>query len=243
MKSGLTAADIEQSVTTKTLGRAVEIYPIALTTESLALGWLRQRHAPHGAMVVADQEIFPRTRTGDALTGENTLSFSLVVRPVIAVDYQDILWAAALTSACSAYERLGVNARPWWPESLVTDDAVIGHVRAETQLAPGTVESSVLTYRLGFESELAVEAQLRALDQALNSLEETFELLPTEIAARYVEICALEGRPIRMDLRPNGASGGTAESIDERGGFGVAASSGSVTRYGVDQIREIRLRG
>lgn len=240
MTSKLTRQDIERSLTTKTLGQAVEVYPIALTTESLALGWLRQHQAPHGALVVADKEISARTRSGGGIENDGGLSFSLILRPALAIDYQDILWAVALLGACAGYEQIGVEARAWWPESLVAEDEVVGHVRVETQLAPGAIDSSVLTFRLGLPE--GAEQRIETLDGILRSLEDLFATQPTEIANLYLDRCALKGRPIRIGLRPNGASGGTAESIDERGGFGVTASSGSVTRYGVDQIREVRLR-
>lgn len=242
MTSNLTAGDIEGSGSARTLGRAVEVFPIALTTEALALGWLRQRQAPHGALVLADREIAARTRSGKDLNLSNVLAFSVILRPKIAVDYQDIMWAVGLLSAQAAYEGLGIETRPWWPETLLADDIMVGHVRVETQLSPGMVESSVLTYRLGFNRELDSDSKLAAIDLALISLEARLAQPPTEISDAYGEKCALRGKPIRVDLRPSGAVGGIGDSIDERGGFGVAATSGSTTRYGVDQLRDIRLR-
>lgn len=242
MISDITPDVLAQSLTTESTGRATEIYSVALTTESLALGWLRQRQAPHGALVLAGQEISPRTRSGDFISIKNGLSFSVVLRPTIAVDYQDILWATALAAACASYTALEFDVSAWWPETIFMDGSPIAYARAETQLAPGVVESSVLTFRLGFPEGIDEGQNLTALNACLLAIEELLEDTPTTIAYKYGQKCALKGRPIRVNLRPNGASGGVAESIDERGGFGVAASSGSVTRFAVDQIREILVR-
>lgn len=240
MTQRLTADEVVEALEGISPARSVEFYPVALTTEALALGWLRQRSAGHGSIVVAGSEISARTRSGATIEDKGQLAASMVIRPEIAADYQDIIWAIPLLAAAEAYRDLGSAARAWWPEMIMGPDGALGYTRVETQLSPGHVDSSVVTFRLGAPGGLGTGLDI--LGATLVRVEALLDLAPAELADRYRRFCVLEGEPVRVNLRPSGSSGGVGRSIDERGGFGVAATSGSVTRYGVDQIRDIDLR-
>lgn len=241
MTVGLNAESIAAALTPGTFVTEVEHFPIALTTEALALGWLRQRNARHGALVVADGEISARTRSDERID-ESAVHASVILRTDIAADHQDVQLAAGLLAGADGCSVLDDAAGPWWPEFVFSGQDRLGAVRVETQLSSGRAVSSVLTFRLGFGHRRDAVLALEMLEAAMTSLGRLLQLPPAELAGAYRDRCSLYGRPIRINLRPRGTSGGVAASIDERGAFGVSATSGSVARYGVDQIRSIDAR-
>lgn len=218
----------------------VRHYPVAVTTEALALAWLRQEEAPHGALVVADTEISARTRNDDVLPA-GLVNASVVVRTDVAVDHQDIFWGVALLSALAGSRSSGGEVAPHWPEDLIGRSGRVGAVKVASQLSGGRATSAVLTFRLGIDQERGSGRGPQILSEAMAALGPLLALPPAQLADRFRLDCGLVGRRVRIDLRPRGSSGGVGASIDERGAFGVAASSGSVSRFGVDQVRAVTL--
>ncbi len=212
-------------------GREVEHYPVAVTVESVALGWLRQRQAPHGAVVVADHEITPRTRRGDAWAAPGALRAAVVLRPHLPADAADLLWAHALLAAAT----VGGSAAPWWPDRLLASDAEVevGTVQVASQLGPGRVDSAVVTFRMHVPPGGDRGDMLAA---ALDHLDELLALPPAEVAARYRAADPLDGAALAVDMLPRGTMRGIGTSIDARGAFGVRARTGPSRRLTVTQI-------
>ncbi len=213
-------------------GREVEHYPVAVTVEAVALEWLRKRAAPDGAVVVADQEISPRTRRGTPWTAPGALRAAVIVRPELPADAADLLWAHALLAAAAE----SGSAAPWWPERLVARDAEVGTVRVASQLGPGRVESAVVTFRLqvapGRDRTDLLAAVLARLDTLLTEP-------PERVAAAYRAADPLAGAAVRVDLLPRGTARGTAGGIDARGAYAVSGASGRSRAFTVDQIAAI----
>lgn len=215
-------------------GRQVERYPVAVTVEAVALGWLRQRQAPHGAVVVADQEISPRTRRGAPWPAPGALRAAVVLRPRLPADAADLLWAHALLAAAAE----SGSAAPWWPEQLVAQDAEVGVVRVASQLGPGRVESAVVTFRLHVAPGREVADLLAAV---LGRLDELLALPADEVAARYRAADPLIGATVRVDLLPRGAVHGTYAGVDAEGALAVEGEGGRKRRLAVDQIAAVDL--
>ncbi len=206
-------------------GREVEHYPVALTVEAVALGWLRQRAAPHGAVVVADVEVAPRTRRGDPWPAPGALRAAVVVRPELAAEAADVLWAHALLAAASA-----CDAAPWWPDGVRRRGADVGSVRVASQLGPGRVESAVLTFRLrGGDREALLAGLVGRLDDVLGRP-------PESVVAAYRTADPLAGRAVRVNLLPRGTVRGTARSIDASGAYAVEGATGRPRLLAVDSI-------
>ncbi len=214
-------------------GREVEHYPVAVTVEAVALGWLRQRQAPHGAVVVADHEVSPRTRRGDVWGAAGALRAAVVLRPDLAADAADLLWAHALLAGAEAENG---HPTPWWPERLVEHDAEMGVVRVASQLAPGRVDSAVMTFRLhvapGRDRADLLAATLAHLDELL-------AMPPVDVAARYRAADPLAGTPVRVDLLPRGAVRGAYDGIDAQGALTIESAGGNRRRLAVDQIAAV----
>lgn len=213
-------------------GREVEHYPVAVTVESVALGWLRQRQAPRGAVVVADHEVSPRTRRGDVWDAAGALRAAVVLRPDLAADAADLLWAHALLAAAAA----SGGTAPWWPERLTARDAEVGVVRVASQLAPGSIDSAVVTFRLhvapGRDRADLLAATLAHLDELL-------AMPPVEVVARYRAADPLAGTPVRVDLLPRGAVRGAYAGIDAQGALTIEGAGGHRRRLAVDQIAAV----
>lgn len=235
----LDADRIRDAVATERLGTAVEHYPVAVSTESLALGWLRQRGGGHGSLVVADSEISARGRRNADWSNPGGLAASVIVEPALPVDRQDLLWAHALLAARDTLHEAGRRVETWWPEGLLLGDEVVGLVRVESQLAPGTVASAVLTFRLQVADPGGDDERLRLLAGILRALDPALDRPPQEVADAYRDVDPLTGSAVAVDLLPTGSVRGMATSIDGLGAFGVEGSSGHITRLPVDQIRQI----
>lgn len=227
-----------ESLRRETFVSEVREYPVAINVEALALGWLRTEAAPHGALVVASQEISARTRNDEPMSAA-AINAAVAVRLSMPADHADILFAAALLAAAEGCVTFDESVVPRWPEFVVSE-APVGSVRVVSQLSPGAVDTAVMTFRLGFNRTDRGEVALRA---TMASLGNWLECTPAVVAAAYTEACGFRNRRVRVNLRPRGSAGGIGAGVDERGAFGVRSSSGSVARHRVDEIRSIELEG
>ncbi len=131
-------------------GHPVRTYPVALTTEALALGWARAEEAPEGAVVVASQELSPasaRDLPGSVSPATVSISRSCCVRG--PPEGEDLLWVLASLAGARALESLGVNdVKIKWPDDLHVGGRKIGGLKVINQLAPGRIESAIATFRI-----------------------------------------------------------------------------------------------
>lgn len=220
-------------------------FPVGVSAEMLALAWARQGSAPAGSVVVVDTEISPRGRLGrlwDRPQGR-TATVAVVWRPVLPAGAADLVWAAASVTLRSAAAVLAPSgtALLWWPDSLVDSEGMVtGEVRAETQLGPGRVVSSVVTARLdlaalgGVSRDAAVDALATALQDGGALLDQ-----PAELATSYAEVSVLVGKRVTARLLPRGALRGRVRGIDDHGRLELVSSTGLVERVpvvGVDRL-------
>lgn len=73
----------------------------------------------------------------------------------------------------------------------------------------------------------------------LEELERRLDLTPQAVAEEYEGRDPLNGHPVVVEMLPRGAIRGRGMGIDNLGAFGVAGTSGHITRVAVDQIRRI----
>lgn len=220
--------------------RPIEIrrYPVALTTESLALGWARSEAAPEGAVVIADQELAPRQRKGPpwvAFPG-NGLYASIVLRPQLPPEGEDLIWILASVAAANALRSLGVEAVLKWPDDVMVGDRKIAGVKAVAQLGPGCIESAVLTFRMNLDvekgelpeelREVATSALIEqgrqvapdeALDAVWSALDAAYDSGAPALLEDYRALCGTFGRSVRAHLLPRGEMVGTARDVDPFG--------------------------
>lgn len=215
-----------------------KLYPVTVSVDALALGWLRQEGAPEGAVVAAESELSARGRRGVpwVSVAGGSLAFSVVLRPQLPPEAEGLLWPlASLAAAEGAQEATGVPISLKWPNDLLAGGRRLGLVDVSAQLGPGRIESAVVTVRLnatlepeeipdGLRDEatsLTAEGGAAARERVLARIVERLEVrygggVP-ELLAAYRQRCATLGRAVRAELQPSGEKTGTATSIDGGG--------------------------
>lgn len=236
---------------TESHGHPVRHFAVALSVGAMAQAWARQEAAPHGAAVVADQEVSPIGRIGAIwrVPASDTLACAVVLRPVLSVPQGDAAWLmAGLLGAGAAEAVAGRPMAPWWPDAIVDAESshVVGAVLAEVQLGPGHVRSAVVTLRfdlrgLGLAAEARDELLGAVLEIAGGPRGGQGEGAAGEVAAAYSQVCALMGRRVKVTLRPKGEARGFARRVDESAQMELESSTGMVERVAIDALRNLEL--
>jgi len=240
-----------ETTTVERFGRPMRQFPVAVSSEAMALSWANQEDAPQGATVVVDHEIRASGLHGRLWTvpPADSLSFSTVLRPTVSVEEADSAWlVAAAAAADGAQEVSGKELSTWWPDAVVLGadgQAQVAAVRAEVQLGPGRVKAIVITLRfdlpgLGLEvsaKDALLEAVVGAIDRACERLAEG----PASAAADYEQRCALLGNRVRIKLLPKGETRGTARRVDRAARLELESPSGLVEKVTVDQVADLKL--
>lgn len=219
-------------------GAPWQLYPVAVSVDAVALGWLRQDDAPEGAVVVAETELSARGRREVAWVSAagGTLAFAVVLRPALPPEAEGLLWLlASLAAAEGVSEASGVEVSLKWPNDLLAGDRRLGLVTVVAQLGPGRLESAVVTVRLNVgQSEHELPTTLRdaatslaaqgapvsraeVLAAVLSRLEARYGGPLPELLDAYRARCATLGQPVRAELAPIGELRGRASDIDAAG--------------------------
>ncbi len=239
-----------QTETVERFGRPMRTFPVAVSSEAMALAWANQEDAPQGATVVVDHEIRASGLHGRLWTVASTdsLACSVVLRPTVSVEEADSAWlVAALAAAEGAQAVSGRELATWWPDSVViaaSQEQVAG-VRAEVQLGPGRVKGVVATMRfdlpaLGLGADRKddlLEAVVHAVDDAVEGLAEG----AGAAAAAYEKRCGLLGNRVLIRLLPKGETRGTARRVDRSARLELESPSGLVEKVTVDQVLDLKI--
>ena len=237
-----------QTETVERFGRPMRTFPVAVSSEAMALAWANQEDAPQGATVVVGHEIRASGLHGRLWTVAPTdsLACSIVLRPTVSVEDANVAWmVAGLAAADAAQSVSGRELTTWWPDSVVESASrdEVAAVRAEVQLGPGRVKAMVITLRfnlprLGLDAgrkDDLLEAVVYAVDDAVEGLATG----TTGLAALYEKRCSLLGNRVVIRLRPKGETRGTARRVDRAARLELEAPSGLVEKVTVDQVLDI----
>jgi BirA family biotin operon repressor/biotin-[acetyl-CoA-carboxylase] ligase len=239
-----------ETETIERFGRPMRIFPVAVTSEAMALAWANQEEAPEGATVVVDHEIRASGLHGRlwSVPAVDTLACSIVLRPNLSVEEANSGWLlAALGAAEGAQAVTGLELSTWWPDTVVkaVDQERVAGVRAEVQLGPGRVKCIVVTLRfdlpaLGLDASRKDEL-LEAVVTAVDAGSETLAGGVAGAAAAYEKRCTLLGNRVRIKLLPKGETRGKARGVDRSARLELEAASGLVEKITVDQVRELEI--
>jgi biotin-(acetyl-CoA carboxylase) ligase len=236
--------------TVERFGRPFRHFPVAVSSEAMAMAWANKEEAPAGALVVVDAEVGARGFHGRVwgVAAADSLACSMVLRPALSVEEGNATWlVAGLAAAKAAEATMGTEMSTWWPDSVMragTRDEVAA-VRAEVQLGPGKVKSAVVTLRfdlpaLGLSRERKdelLEAAVNAVDEVAGELEEG----SAAVAAAYEKRCAVLDNRVRVELRPKGETRGVAKRITRTALLEIQSASGMMERIGIDQLRTLHV--
>lgn len=263
MPEQLTEERLHAALDGARMGDPVRLHPVAVTTESLALGWARQHDAPEGALVVAEHELSARVRRSVPWVSQagRSLAFSLVVRPDLPPSGEGLLWLLTSLAAAEGIEDVtGLEVRLKWPNDLLLGDRRLGGIRVDAHLGPGIVEVAVLTARINvggssddFPEDLQDQVatlqeaatgeppgRLEVLTAVLDRLAERYEASVPDLLEAYRARCDTLGRRVRADLMPQGAVHGRAVDLSETGGLVLETPTGRGT-VAVDHLARLRI--
>lgn len=242
-----------------TLGAPVQHYPVAVSVESLAQAWVRQRDAPEGALLVADAELSARGRRGTSWVSVagRSLAFSVVLRPGLPPAGEGLLWLLASLAAAEGVEQAtGLDVRLKWPNDLLVGGLGLGGVRVDAQLGPGTVDTAVLTVRVNtglteqdFPDTLRGTVTSLAMQGVSQSRVAVLAAVLARLSVRYAEgvpalleayraRCDTLGTRVRAYLMPTGEAAGRAVDVEEHGGLVLETTSGRGS-IGVDGLQRL----
>lgn len=239
-----------ETETVERFGHPMRVFPVAVSTEAMALAWANLEDGPQGATVVVDHEIRPSGLHGRIwnVPQADTLACSVVLRPTLSVEEAPSAWLlAALSAAVGAQAVSGKELSTWWPDAVVdgSTQEQVSAVRAEIQLGPGRVKSVVATLRfdlpkLGLDAtrkDELLEAVLHGVDEAISAMADSV----AATAAAYDKRCALLGHRVRIQLLPKGETRGVARGVDRGARLQLEAPSGLVEKVTVDQVRDLKI--
>ncbi len=261
--SGIPTAGGAGSTATETnewFGRPMRHFPVAVSSEAMALAWANQEDGPAGAVVVVDHEIGPRGYHGAIwpTPPADSLACSVILRPKLAVEEADSSWLAVGLVALGAAEAAsGHSLSLWWPADVIEGPSgpqsgeqgpereLISAVKAEIQLGPGKVKSVVATMRFDLTKlGLGRERRDDLLEQVVAAVDSVSDLLDdgaSAVAAAYEARCSTLGKRLMVKLRPKGETRGTVRSIDRSARLELASPTGMVERVGIDQMMELKV--
>jgi len=223
-------------------------FPVAVSSEAMALAWANREDGPPGAVVMVDHEIGPRGYHGAIwpTPPADSLACSVILRPALVVEEADASWLAVSLIAIGAAEAAsGHNLSLWWPADVVEgpERVVMASVKAEIQLGPGKVKSVVATMRFDLiKLGLGRERRDDLLEQVVMAVDQVSELLgdgAAGVAAAYEARCSAVGQRFKVKLRPKGETRGTIRSIDRSARLEIASPTGMIERVGIDQMMEM----
>ncbi|HUR24179.1 MAG TPA: hypothetical protein VMZ73_09940 [Acidimicrobiales bacterium] len=239
-----------ETETVDKFGRPMRLFPVAVSSEAMALSWANQEDAPQGATVVVDHEIRASGLHGRLWTvpAVDSLACSVVLRPLLKMEEADSAWLVAAWAAAEGAQAVsGRELATWWPDSVVdaTTREQVSAVRAEIQLGPGRVKSVVITMRFDLPG-LGLDASrkddlLEAVMHAVDAASEELAGGAAGAAAAYEKRCALLGNRLMIRLLPKGETRGTAKRIDRSARLELESASGMVERITVDQVRDMKI--
>ncbi len=206
---------LDAGLGTTWLGRPARYLQTTDSTNRQAKIWAAAG-APHGAMVLADQQTAGRGRLGRVWlspAGANLL-FSLVLRPRLELrQFFRLTLAASVALAEALGQDLGVAARIKWPNDLFLDNRKLAGVLTEVAGQAQAIESAVVGVGLNVndapaDTPAACLAQaigrpvdrLRVLDRALARLEATLDgdLLSPGLLERWKSLSLTLGRQVTV---------------------------------------------
>ncbi len=234
--------------TVERFGRQMRHFPVAVSSEAMALAWANREDGPAGAVVMVDHEIGPRGYHGTIwpTPPADSLACSVILRPALAVEEADASWLAVSLVALGAAEAAsGHSLSLWWPADVVEgpERDLMASVKAEIQLGPGKVKSVVATMRFDLvKLGLGRERRDDLLEQVVAAVDQVSELVgdgAAAVAAAYEARCSAVGQRFKVKLRPKGETRGTIRSIDRSARLEIASPTGMIERVGIDQMMEM----
>jgi BirA family biotin operon repressor/biotin-[acetyl-CoA-carboxylase] ligase len=195
----VTAGELTKEVLEAALpGRDIHFYPTVVSTEADAMARCRTGAAP-GTLVVAEHQISARSRPRRPwFEAPRSLSFSLVMRPLIAPIRAGILYLVAT----AAVAQIGSpELQLEWPDEAYDGDQIAARVSVHVESTVRGVEWALINVMLIAPLGPREEQLARLVD----AIEATSGLPPELLLADWLPRCRTIGRRVKAVLYPVGA--------------------------------------
>lgn len=239
-------------LTTRALGRAVNIAEHTLTSTNTVLKELARTGAPHGSVCLCETQTAGRGRLDRSWASPEGRGvwMSVLIRPKLTPERMPLVtFCAALAMAEAVRSLTGLDARIKWPNDLVLDGRKVCGVLLEAGFdasgAMFVIVGTGLNVRRGaYPPELAdraialeevcdppsrsalIAAYLNALEEAVRAIEQGGL---SGITKPYHDLSCTLGSEVQV-IAPAETFTGVAEAIDEGGALLVRMESGALRR-------------
>jgi BirA family biotin operon repressor/biotin-[acetyl-CoA-carboxylase] ligase len=214
----------------------------SLESSNLTLAQRARSGAPHGSVLVAEEQTAGRGRRdrGWSAPQYSSVMVSVLVRP--DVDPARWGWIPLLTAVAivDAVRAIGVSAGVKWPNDVLVGDRKLAGILCEVvPTAQGgavvagwgvNVDQSEAELPSGTATSLRLEcggadraALLLAVLDAWESWYRSWETEDDQLFSAYTQYSATIGRQVDVELPDGSALRGSAARIDDRGGLVVVA--------------------
>lgn len=242
-----TAADLERALAAAGCSAPVQWDETTGSTNATARD-LAEAGAPEWTLAAAGHQTAGRGRLGRIWQDRpgRALMFSLVLRP--AIDPREagllpLLAGAAMAEAAGqiAGQIAGREVRCKWPNDLLIDEAKVGGILTEAQVAGGVLDHVVMGLGVNLEAPEAVAGAAALGDVDPMALLTAFLMrfregyrpsgpgFADEVVRRWTEVASTLGRQVEATRADGVAVRGTAVSVDGLGGLVVDTTQGPVT--------------
>ncbi|MDP8968119.1 MAG: hypothetical protein M3N04_05925 [Actinomycetota bacterium] len=191
--------------------RPLQSHRVLLSAAVTASDWARAG-APHGAVVVADQQIAPRGRAGrpwKVAPGQG-LAFALVLRPQLASEREGWLYTVVLTALADA---CGDGVTIEWPDEIHREGVMAAATGIEVRLGGLQVKWAVVNLLV----PAAQPPRGELLGSVLQAIDARLASPPRDVLEDYSALCRTLGRDVRMRLLGGAArlQGRALEVLDD----------------------------
>jgi BirA family biotin operon repressor/biotin-[acetyl-CoA-carboxylase] ligase len=256
--------ELEPLLQTRDLGRTLRYFEQTTSTSQVAWS-LGEEGAPHGTVVVADQQSQGKGRSGRSWIsppGVN-LYLSILLRPDVPAAHAPELTLVAAVALCEALRDAGCErARIKWPNDVEigarkaagiltemsadaqgVDFVVVGigvDVNMQAEELPPEIKDIATSVRIALGKPFP---RARLLAKLLERFEAWLDRYEDEgfgvIRARWTALSSTVGSRVRLSL--NGKTiEGRAESIDEAGHLIVRTESGGLEKVVAGDVEHLR---
>ena len=183
--------------------RALRCHPAVVSTEAVALDWVRG-DAPSGGVVVAGYQVSPRGRAGWpwTLEADRGVAFSLVLRVRLPLAREGWLYTVA---TCALADFAGPGAEISWPDHVHRDDRLVAAVGIQADLTPRHGWAVVTVLLADAEPPRAP-----AVAAAVSAIEARLAAEPEQVMSDHRDRCRTLGVRLRARMLPDGEVSGRA---------------------------------
>jgi len=265
LPDGLSAAGLEPLLATNDLGRKLHVHASLPSTNAEAAR-LADEGAPHGEVVIAEQQTAGRGRRGRSWFGTEgkSLLLSVVLRPELPPQRAPELTLVAAVAVCEAVRELGAaDATIKWPNDVEVHGQKIAGLLLELKAEADKVHHVVLGVGVNVNQVAAdFPEELRAIATSLREvrggsvsrglfcarllgrlegwlgMHEALGLGP--VIDRWRQLSGTLGSRVRVELGDGAKVEGVATDLDETGALLVRVASGAVHRILAGDVTHLR---